>query len=79
MKIKKFGELNESNDVEYKKFHIQQLVNAGYIINIEIINNRIVITDKSGYNLMNTNNNQLGVSNVNMFVSGLYHGITLEK
>ena len=83
MKIKKvedFEEINENmNDKDSLTFNLKRLRDLGYFVNIKLENNRIVLTDKNGYNLMNTNNNQLGVSSMSSFIAGLYFGVTLEK
>jgi hypothetical protein len=80
-KLDEFEPVNEANlnDTESIKFNLKRIIAAGYKVNIAINNGRLILSDKNGYNLLDTNNNNLGVSNMNTFIAGLYFGITLEK
>jgi len=83
MKIKKFNEegLTEGmNNVEAMKYHVTQLKNLNFYIDVELINNnsRIKIKHK-GFPLIDVNNNDLGIQTLNTFLMGMKFGIEYGK
>ena len=79
--IKKIDEINESmNNVEALKYHLTQLKNLNFIVDVELYNNNSRIKFKhNGFGVIDVNNNDEGIENVSNFLMGLKFGIEYGK
>ncbi len=67
--------VNENvSDVDIIKYHIKELKNLNYHVDLGFLNNRISLTH-NGLNLFNTNNTNLGVQYLNTFLAGFVMGM----
>ena len=82
MKVKKFGEVNEqlSQNAQSLSKLIIEINKTGHnsTVSLSSDHSRINIIF-NGYTIIDSNNNDLGVNNICLFLTGLLHGINAEK
>jgi len=78
--MKNFEEhLNENQDnINGIKYTLSELRDSGINLNLDTIGGRIVIS-YGGHTLFDTNNNAMGLSSSNIFLSGILIGSRIEK
>lgn len=78
LKLYENYKLNENvSDVDIIKYHIQKLQNLNIYVDFDVRNGRIYLSNK-GLNLLNSNNNHIGVEAIKSFLAGMVAGAELK-